>query len=77
MARKAGIWRVASAAAVACLAAALIPLALSALASLSLDRAAHTEPLTSWALSPIPARWLAAVTSAPTLILSLLLIAAR
>ena len=66
MARKPEIWRVASAAVVACLAAAIIPLALSAL----------TAPLNSWALSPIPARWLATVTSPPTLILSLLLIAA-
>ncbi|GAB4287735.1 MAG: hypothetical protein Kow0067_13020 [Coriobacteriia bacterium] len=66
VARKPEIWRVASAVAVACLAAALVPLALSAL----------TAPLTTWALSPLPARWLAAVTSPATLILSLLLIAA-
>jgi len=66
VARKPDIWRVASSAAVACLAAALIPLALSAV----------TAPLTSSALSPLPTRWLAAVTSPPTLILSLLLIAA-
>lgn len=55
MARRADIWRVASTGAVATLAAALIPLALSA---------------------PLLARWLAAVTSPPTLIASLLLIAA-
>ncbi|MHB8740004.1 MAG: type IV secretory system conjugative DNA transfer family protein, partial [Coriobacteriia bacterium] len=66
MARRAEIWRVASAAAVACIAAAIVPLALSAL----------TAPLTSWARSPLPARWLATVTGLPTLILSLLLIAA-
>ena len=76
MARRADIWRVASSAAVACLATALIPLALSALASLSLDRAANTAPLTTWALSPLPTRWWSTVTSPPTLILSLLLITA-
>ncbi|MDZ4179163.1 MAG: type IV secretory system conjugative DNA transfer family protein, partial [Coriobacteriia bacterium] len=75
MARRADIWRVASAAAVACLAAAIIPLAISALASLSLDRAAHASPPTTWALSPLPARWLSAATTPATLILSLLLIA--
>ncbi len=76
MARKAGIWRVASTGLAATLAAALIPLALSALASLSGDRAARTAPLTTWALSTLTARWLATVTSPLTLILSLLLIAA-
>ena len=76
MARRADIWRVASSAAVACLATALIPLALSALASLSLDRAANTAPLTTWALSPLPTRWWSTVTSPPTLILSLLLVTA-
>ncbi|HAL29481.1 MAG TPA: hypothetical protein DCP20_02050, partial [Coriobacteriia bacterium] len=76
MARKADIWRVTSIGVAAMLAAALIPLALSALASLSLDRSARTAPLTTWALSPIPARWWSAVASPPTLNLSLLLIAA-
>ncbi len=76
MARKAEIWRVASTGVVACLAAALIPLALSALASLTLDRAAHPSPLTTWAHAPLPTRWLAVVTSPFTLTLSLLLIAA-
>ncbi|MDY0340558.1 MAG: type IV secretory system conjugative DNA transfer family protein [Coriobacteriia bacterium] len=76
MARKADVWRVASTGGAAALAAALIPFALSALASLPLDRAAHTAPLTTWAHSPLPTRWLTAVTSPATLILSLLLIAA-
>ncbi len=76
MARRAEIWRVASTVVVACLAAALAPLAVSALASLALNRAAHASPLTTWAPTPLLTRWLAAVTSPPTLVLSLLLIAA-
>jgi type IV secretion system protein VirD4 len=76
MARRAGIWRVASTGLVACLAAGLIPLALSALASLSPDRAANVSPLTTWSHAPLLTRWLAAVTSPATLTLSLLLISA-
>ena len=76
MARRTEIWRVASTGLVACLAAAVIPLALSALASLPGDRPAHASTLTTWAHSPLLARWLAAVTSPPTLALSLLLNAA-
>ncbi|PKQ29597.1 MAG: hypothetical protein CVT60_04510 [Actinobacteria bacterium HGW-Actinobacteria-10] len=57
MARKAEIWRVASTGVTATLAVALIPLAVSALASLSLDRAAHTAPLTrlAYELPHLPA----------------------
>ncbi|MDZ4232363.1 MAG: hypothetical protein U1C73_01065, partial [Dietzia sp.] len=76
MARMEGIWRVASASLVASLTVAFVPLGVSALASLSLDRAANTAPLTTWAISPLPTRWLAAITSPPTLTLSLLLITA-
>ncbi|MEA5076672.1 MAG: type IV secretory system conjugative DNA transfer family protein [Coriobacteriia bacterium] len=76
MARKTGIWRAASTILLATLAAALIPLGLSALAPLLLDRAADTAPLTSWALSPLLTRWLATVTNPATLALSLLLIVA-
>ena len=73
MARKAGTWRVASTLFVAALAAALIPVALSALTSLTLDRAADTAPFTTWAHVPLPARWLATISNPATLALSLLL----
>ena len=76
MARKTGIWRVASAGVVATLAAAVIPFSLSALASVPLHRAAHTSPLTTWARTPLLARRLAAVTSPATLTPSLFLIVA-
>lgn len=76
MARSARIWRTTSSVLVASLAAALVPLALSALASLSLHRGSSAAMFTKWAHTPIPARWLAVVTSPPTFLLSLLLTAA-
>ncbi|MCG2808560.1 MAG: hypothetical protein L6413_09900, partial [Coriobacteriia bacterium] len=75
MARTMGIWRIASTALAASVAAALVPLALSALASLPLDRAAHASLLRTWTRSSLSARWWAAVTSPGTLLLSLALIA--
>ncbi|MBN2404671.1 MAG: hypothetical protein JXE06_03735, partial [Coriobacteriia bacterium] len=76
MTRKTGTWRAASTILLTALAAALIPLALSALASVVLGRSARTAPLSTWSHTPLPARWLATVTSPLALILSLLLIAA-
>jgi hypothetical protein len=58
------------------MAAILIPLALSALASLTLNQAAHASPLVTWASTSLLTRRLTAVTSPATLTLSLLLVAA-
>ncbi|MEA5074794.1 MAG: type IV secretory system conjugative DNA transfer family protein [Coriobacteriia bacterium] len=76
MARRTGIWPAASTILLAALAAALIPLGLSALVSLPLDRSAGTAPFTTWARTPLPNRWWSPITSPVTLTLSLLLIVA-